>query len=275
VSRVVGFPVSARPIITLTTDFGIADGYVGAMKGVILSITPDATITDITHSIPPQDVAAAGHVLASAAPYFPAGTIHVAVVDPGVGTDRRALAVETARGFFIGPDNGVLCPSLAAARAVDAATGEVLDATAIALTNPAYFKESVSATFHGRDVFAPVAAHIARRVTLAELGSRIDRVDCADPDPPLRIGGTLLGRVVHIDHFGNAITNVRAEKLPRSPLVKAGETELLGLAPHYQAAPIIALVGSTGLLEISVRDGSAAKDLGLRVGDEVSVREAP
>ncbi len=191
--------MSAHAIITLTTDFGLDDIYVGIMKGVILSINPACTIVDITHAVTPRDIAAGAFALESSCPYFPAGAIHMAIVDPGVGSGRRALVVETERSLFVGPDNGIFSFALSAPglKAV------------YALTSTDYFLPDMSATFHGRDIFAPVAAHLSKGVQPEHMGRRIDDpVILPQAVPVMRGAGILEGCIVHIDRFGNLITNI-------------------------------------------------------------------
>ena len=185
-------------VITLTTDFGTRDWFVGTMKGVIASIAPRSTVVDLTHDLPPGDIRGGAFALAASHRFFPKGTIHVAVVDPGVGSRRKAIAVQTAKGVFVGPDNGVLSWALAKEkiRAIHA------------LENEAYFLQPVSRTFHGRDIFAPVAAHLSRGVPIQKLGPALkDFVRLDWPEPRVRRGG-FEGEVVYIDRFGNAITNL-------------------------------------------------------------------
>ena len=182
------------PIITLLTDFGNQDGYVAAMKGVILSRAPDVTLVDITHAIAPQAVLQAAYVLAQAAPFFPTGAIHVAVVDPGVGSARRPLAIQTSTAIFVGPDNGLFT--------------DVLDSGAVTacvhLDRPRFWRDDPSSTFHGRDIFAPIAAHLAQQVSLNILGTPInDPVRLLLPKPQRQPDGTLTGAIIHVDHFGN------------------------------------------------------------------------
>jgi S-adenosylmethionine hydrolase len=270
----VGFPVGATSIITLTTDFGVADSYVGAMKGVILTIAPGTAIVDISHTVPPQNIAAGAYVLSGAAPYFPAGTVHVAVVDPGVGTARKAIAVETDRSFLVGPDNGLLCPALQAMGALEGGTGRLFGARAVELTRDAYFRSPVSATFHGRDIFAPVAAHLVRSVPLGELGRPIDCLECPAAPTLTQGGDAVRGEIVYVDHFGNTITNLPEGLLPADPIVEAGARTIRGLSSSYRSGPLVALVGSSGFLEIAMQDGNAAAELGLRVGDQVIVRSS-
>lgn len=255
-------------IITLTTDFGTADGYVGAMKGVILSLAVDATLVDISHAVSPHDVRHGARVLGRAAPFFPNGTIHVAVVDPGVGSARRGIALQTPRACFVGPDNGLLAPFLPERTAC------------VVLDNPALQRHPVSATFHGRDIFAPAAAHLANGLPVTALGSPAnDPLALPDPQPRRLPGDRLCAEVVYVDRFGNLVTNV-------GPLTGLGETtmgdmrvivsgESLAVRRTYaDVAPgaLLALVGSAGYLEVAVREGSAAERLGLGVGAAVEVR---
>jgi S-adenosylmethionine hydrolase len=246
-------------IITLTTDFGSSDGYVGTMKGVILSIAPDARLVDISHEIAPQNIRQAAYVLRAAAPYFPTGTIHLAVVDPGVGSTRRALAIKSSRAFWVGPDNGLFTLLLA----------DEPDAACHAITNTQYLLPDIGSTFHGRDVFAPVAAHLARGVELATLGPRInDPVTFEIPTPIQQSDGSWLGHVLYADHFGNLITSVASRSLESMGNVEItiGSRRITRICRTFtDAAPgeLIALVGSSGHLEISVVNGNAAQTLGV------------
>lgn len=252
-------------VITLTTDFGLVDNYVGAMKGVILRVAPQVHIVDITHLTPPQDIRRAMTVLQGIVPYYAPDTIHVVVVDPGVGSERRPLAIQTPQGFFVGPDNGVFAQVIAAA-------GSYI--TIVHLNNPAYWLPGVSRTFHGRDIFAPVAAHLANDVPLALLGTPI-----SDPVmlPLLHAerlpDGRIRGHIVAIDHFGNLISDV-----PAAWLVGAhwrfdiAGRRIDGLSHTYAAAApgqLLALIGSSDQLEVAVRNGSAAQQLGVQVGEPI------
>lgn len=258
------------PIITLLTDFGLRDGYVAAMKGVILSLAPEAVLVDISHDLPPQDVTAAAFVLASCWQFFPEGTIHLAVVDPGVGSNRRAVAVAAQGHSFVAPDNGLLSLALAEAPSFDAVT----------LTNPLYWRTPTpSHTFHGRDVFAPVAAHLAKGIPLAALGEPLgDLVRLPWPQPlPLAAGGWR-GEVVYIDRFGNAITNLPGALVEpyREGWFYAGPFRLRGLAGTYaevEPGTPLALIGSHGYLEIAIREGNAAQKGNLQVGTPVEVHK--
>jgi S-adenosyl-L-methionine hydrolase (adenosine-forming) len=262
--------VERKPIITLLTDFGTEDYFVGAMKGVLMSRSPGAVLIDLTHSIPPQDVRTAAFTLNAAYTWFPAGSIHLAVVDPGVGSERRPALVEAGTHLFVGPDNGIF--SL------------VLDRWPAAqmrhLTNNAYFLPAPSTTFHGRDIFAPVAAALAEGISPKEFGPTIeDPVRLAsmqvDPAPD----GSLSGQIIHIDHFGNCITNLPADLLLHSTaghdfVFQVNELPIRILARSYSERmhepnlPFL-IRGSTGFLEISLPCSSAAHVLKIDVGDPV------
>lgn len=259
------------PIITLTTDFGQQDGYVGAMQGVILTICPSATVVPLSHQIAPQDVRGAAFVLYQAFSYYPPHTVHCVVVDPGVGSKRRAIAVRTNQGIFVGPDNGVFSLVL---------SGENVNVLeAITLTNPGYQLANVSATFHGRDIFAPAAAHIANRVHLSHLGPpaiNLVRLDYGATVQPK--GQEFDCRIIHIDHFGNLILNLTLSDItdPEQISFIIKDTEIESL--NYTFADVaenqfLAYVGSTqDHLEIAVRNGNAAKRLNVQAGDTVKVR---
>ena len=256
-------------IVTLTTDFGQRDWFVGAMKGAILAIDSGAKIVDITHEIPAGDIRAGAFALAAGCRFFPKGTVHAAVVDPGVGTQRRAIAVKTTNYCFVGPDNGVLSLALAQEKVV----------TIRCLENEKYFLSPISTTFHGRDIFAPVAAHLSKGVDIKKLGPAIDSfVQLPWPGVVTR-PGVVEGEVIFIDRFGNAITNIRNEVVERG---KGYRCKLVvrrnlscPIAQYYQAVPIgnaVCVPGSAGFLEIAINGGSAAEVLGLRVGKPVALR---
>jgi S-adenosylmethionine hydrolase len=253
--------------ITLTTDFGLEDPFVGIMKGVIATHAQDAVVIDVTHGVPPQDVLAGALVLRHAAPYFPAGTVHVAVVDPGVGTARRPLCVETDAGLLVGPDNGLL--SLAGA-----ALGTIR--RVVHLTEERFFLAPRSATFHGRDVFAPVAAALARGTPAADLGVEVSDLRRLDVPTPVRGTGRIDGQVIYVDHFGNLVTNVGGDMLAGVASITIAGTRVRGPAPAYGAVapgePVV-VVNSWGLLEVAVRDGSARTLLCVGVGAPVTVAE--
>ena len=259
----------SRPVITLTTDFGLADAYVAAMRGVILSICPQAQVVDISHNVQPQAVQQAAYLLSTAAPYFPPGTVHVAVVDPGVGTQRRAVAVHCGRALYVAPDNGLLSLALE----------QDPPREAVQLLESRFHLPEVSTTFHGRDIFAPAGAHLACGADLQEMGPQI-AVEELYRLPPLRPERDEEDRwqaqVLHVDHFGNLITNLRVSQAPPSPIFTAGETRIEGLSRTFaDVAPgeMVAYAGSGGYVEIAVRQGSAAGQLGLAAGDPVVVEE--
>lgn len=256
-------------LITLTTDFGLGDVFVGVMKGVILGINPKASIVDLSHQVPPQDVHQAAYLLLTAYPYFPPDTIHLAVVDPGVGSERRAIAMHTERAYFVAPDNGVVS-YVATKSSVE---------KVVSLTNPRYWLSPPSRTFHGRDIFAPVAAHLSRGVALEDLGEEIqDMVKLPFPQAGLGADGSIVGEILHIDRFGNLVTDIPGEMLTKRGQVTItllGRT-IHGLSSSYVAVgegKLLAYIGSAELLEIAARGGSAAEALAAKVGDEVQVRE--
>ncbi len=256
-------------VITLTTDFGLADSYVAAMKGAILRIAANATLVDISHLVPAQDVRRGSAVLRDAAPYFPAGTIHVAVVDPGVGSARRPIAVRTPQATFVGPDNGLFTFALA---------GDFTSQPRVVhLDNPQVWLPAVSHTFHGRDIFAPVAAHLAAGVPFEQLGTLID-------DPvllPVAVaqclpGGAIRGHIEAIDHFGNLVSNVPASWLAGGKwTIHIAGLHIPGLCATYVEVPpgaVLALIGGSGRLEIAVRNGDAAAHLRVQPGEPIEAR---
>lgn len=276
------------PIITLLTDFGENDSYVGAMKGVILSIVPDVQLVDISHQVNPQDIQQAASLVANVYKYYPPHTVHVIVVDPGVGGRRRPIAMETPRGRFVAPDNGVLTRI----------QQQEPEATVVALENRRYWRPDPSHTFHGRDIFSPVAAHLARGVALRELGPVIDDL-VQSPIPAIEVRpGFVRGEVIRVDHFGNAITNIAhldwaddrtIEFRPLAPGVaqdsptrfNATEARIMfgwhtlhGFHQTYSQVPVgqaVVLIGSSGELEVAVNRGSAHSKLSLKVGDPVTL----
>lgn len=246
-------------VITLLTDFGTKDWFVPSMKGVILGIAPRATIVDVTHEIPPQDVRAGAFILAAAAPTFPRGTIHVAVVDPGVGSARKAIAVRTSEHVFVGPDNGLLSFVL---------QKEPVREIRL-LANPRFWRTPVSRTFHGRDVFAPVAAHLARGAKFAALGTELKSISTLAIQTPVRTSKSIRGEVIYVDHFGNLVTNIEGRSLSERAIIQLGRKRIHGLSKSYADASVgdcIAVVNSLNLLEISVRDGDAAAKLKAKPG---------
>lgn len=246
-------------LITLLTDFGTRDEYVACLKGVILGLNPEAHLIDLTHEIPPQDIQAGAFILAGAAPYFPAGTIHLAVVDPGVGTGRRALAARGRGQFWVGPDNGLF-------HLIFAGQG---DFEIVSLENPAFFLPQVSATFRGRDIFAPVAAHLSLGVALAQLGPALcDPVRLPWPEAAVT-AAALRGEIIHVDRFGNLVSNVAADVFHAwlkggDFQLQVGHLTLTRLRRTYgeaAAGEMLALIGSHGYLEIACAGGSAAARL--------------
>jgi S-adenosylmethionine hydrolase len=255
------------PLITLTTDFGEGSPYVAAMKGVVLSINPRARLLDLGHAIGPQDLRHAAFFLRSALPYFPAGTLHVIVVDPGVGTERAALYVEAGGQRLLVPDNGCWTPL---------ARGAAEPPRVRRLAEPRYWRPEVSATFHGRDVFAPAAAHLSLGVDPALVGPAVsDWVRLEFPEPVLA-PDRLSGEVVFVDNFGNLITNIPAaayaDWAERPVRVAAGDREVTHRVRTYgEAAPgaLVALTSSVGTLEVAIVQGNAARQLGLGTGAPV------
>ncbi len=269
-------------IVTLTTDFGLSDGYVGVMKGVLLTVSPQVQIVDITHAIEPGNVRQAAFVLGTSYRYFPKDTVHVAVVDPGVGTERNALCLEGLGQYFVGPDNGVFSFILADASDESGVQPDengwgpsprVLpqDFEAVRLTNEQFWLREVSNTFHGRDIFAPVAARLPE-TALMDLGELVDSI-LAYPRPMARIDGQgrMAGEVLHVDRFGNLITSIRGGQLEGEPVKGSIEGHSFsGLVRSYgDGDNLFALIGSSGYVEVAVRDGSAAARTGARVGSEV------
>jgi hypothetical protein len=260
------------PVVTLTTDFGGRDGYVGVMKGVIWGICPEAQIADLSHDIAPQNISEAAYLIGRVERYFPDGTIHVLVVDPGVGTARRPMAARIGANQFVCPDNGLITLPL------ERGEREGLSTEIVELNESRFWLPSVSDVFHGRDIFAPCAAHLAAGTALDKLGSLIwDPVRLAMHRPERR-AGILRGEVIHIDHFGNLETNLTREDLQRLESkqlsVRLGDLAIAGLERTFgEGGPgrRIALIGSSGNLIIAVVKGSAAAELGTKVGDAVEV----
>jgi S-adenosylmethionine hydrolase len=261
----------ARPIITLTTDFGLRDPYVAEMKAVILSICPETTIVDVSHEIEKFNVRMAAFVLACAVPYFPKGTIYVAVVDPGVGTKRKPMLIQTRNAIYIGPDNGILA----------LATKNDKPIQIREITNRKFMMPQISNTFHGRDIFAPTAAHIADGTELEMIGREIQKIVRPSFAKVVRKKNTLVGEVIHVDSFGNIVTNVdRAElELIVTGLrisVRLGDTEremrLVNAYAEGERGEPSVLVGSNNLIEIFVNRGNAAEALRVRNGDKIAIR---
>jgi len=256
-------------IVALVTDYGLRDHYAGVLKGAILSANPKARIVDVTHDVPPQDVSEAGRILTAAVPYFPPGTVFVAVVDPGVGTDRAILGVETERQFLLAPDNGLLAH-------LNRNGGEFR--RLVAIRESKYFRKPVSRTFHGRDIFAPVAGLLSAGVPLLRFGPEVRQLEEDGRAPRLK-PGLIEGEVAAVDRFGNVITNIPEGLLPDADdiCIRIGRKTLRRLSGTYADArkgALLALVGSTGHLEISVNQGHASKAARIQKGDRVLVTRA-
>src|SRR5713226_5926741 len=263
----------SRPVVALLTDFGLADGDVGVMKGVIATIAPDLHIIDITHEVAPQNIPSGAWILATAYRYFPENTVFVCVVDPGVGSSRKAIALHAGDWFFVGPDNGLFSYVLA----------EQIDQSAVVLSNPAYHLPQVSATFHGRDIFAPSGAHLARGIPLTELGTQIDPAPLqrVDIGPPARRGRHIDAHIVYVDRFGNLISNIPVSLVPelfsslaaeqRAQIIFPTLAVVVDRSSHFFAEspddgkPFI-YADSSGYVGIAVRNGNAASALGAEIG---------
>jgi S-adenosylmethionine hydrolase len=272
--------VAGGALVSLTTDFGLRDGYVAAMKAVILSRAASAQIVDITHDVDPQDVLEGAFALETAFRHFPAGSVHVAVIDPGVGTARNRLAIASGGTYFIGPDNGCLSASVPDEARGPRAAGDGYrpraaklppEVMAVTIENDSLLRGPVSATFEGRDVFAPVAAYLANGGVLAELGPRVQSLIAFPAFRAPSTGHGLDGRVLHVDRFGNLITDIHgADVRPGSILIAGGRR--LALAHTYaESTGLAAITGSSGLVEIAMPHGSATQVLGLAAGDHVRV----
>ena len=297
-------------IITLTTDFGLTDAYVAAMKGVILSINPEAKLIDICHTIKPQNIAQAAFVLGTAYTFFPKKTIHLVVVDPGVGTERRAIILRTPSADFVAPDNGVLSyviqqfikgrlkgrspfknySSLSPFKERGTKGVRLInnpqqielepELEAVAITKPQFWRSPVSPTFHGRDIFAPVAARLSLGVPPIDFGEAISSVTILPlPHPYQAPDGSLVGHILHIDSFGNLITNIKSHDLPQTKpaiTIEVGNQLISGLSRTYaEGRGLLALIGSSGYLEVSLKEGSACAFLKIEVGSEIRLRQQP
>jgi S-adenosyl-L-methionine hydrolase (adenosine-forming) len=257
-------------IITLLTDFGNVDPYVAVMKGVILTINPDASIVDISHSVMTGRVAQGSEIIRETYPFFPKGTVHIAVVDPGVGTGRRLLAIEADGHFFVGPDNGIFWPVIKNCK----------EAVLMSLTESRYFLHHVTSTFHGRDVFAPVAGHLSLGKELSQMGTRIhDPVEITLPSHHIT-GGILFGEITRADTFGNLITNIGKPELERflqksDPVIFVGNLELRRIDKTYfdvEEGEPLALINSSGLLEIAVNLGRASEYVGINQDEIIGAK---
>jgi hypothetical protein len=271
-------------VITLTTDFGADDAYVAIMKGVILSTNPEVNIVDITHSVAPQNVYQAAFILGYTYRYFPKKTVHVAVVDPGVGSERRGVILKTPSALFVAPDNGILSyviDELSSSKGSVAQYSPDQDLVTlgkgfevVAITEPRFWRQPVSTTFHGRDIFAPVAATLTLDISPYELGEKITSLHVFPILKPLvDYQGNLIGHILHIDHFGNLITNIKRANLPGKdiPIEVAGRL-IQGITDYYaEGEELMAIIGSSGYLEIALKNGSAADFLNIGIGDEIKV----
>ena len=261
------------PAITLITDFGLIDGHVGAMKGVMRTIAPSAELVDVSHEILPHDIHHGAFVLLTSYPSWPPGTTHLVVVDPGVGTERRAVAVQTIKGVFVAPDNGVLSYVLAH-EAVSAA---------VSLTNRKYWHQPVSPVFHGRDILGPAAAHLANGSSLDSLGEPVgisDLVTFSVPVPQYHSDGHITAHIQHIDRFGNCTTDVPGDALLAADAwqVRVGAQVVGGIRRTFADVPLgspLAFLDSTGFVAIAVRNGSAARQLGLDIGNQIALWPGP
>lgn len=257
-------------MITLTSDFGLSDPYVAQMKAVILTIMPSATLVDITHDIDQFNIRMGAFMLASAAPYFPKGTVHLAVVDPGVGTARRAIMVQTREAFFVGPDNGLLMLA-----AINQGIEHVYE-----LSNTKFMLPKVSDTFHGRDIFAPASAYLATGIAPSEFGAEVTNPIKPSFTKIKKDHCALIGEVLHIDRFGNVITNISGTEADRAKTAKVKlpktslNTVLSQTYAEVKPKEAIVLVGSHGFLEIALNQGSAAEAFGVNTGDTVEFRLA-
>ena len=272
-------------IITLTTDLGLTDAYVAAMKGVILGINPEARLVDICHTIEPQNILQAAFVLSTAYEFFPRKTIHLVVVDPGVGTERRAIILRTPSADFVAPDNGVLSyvirQSLTKPVEDNANLQQVElkpEVEAVAITKPQFWRSPVSPTFHGRDIFAPIAALLSLDFRPINFGEAINSVTMLPlPHPYRMLDGTLVGNILHIDNFGNLITNIRSDDLPQTKqaiTIEVGNQLITRVSRTYaEGKGLLALIGSSGYLEIALSGGSARGLIGARVGNEIRVKQ--
>ena len=265
------------PLITLTTDFGESDAYVAAVRGVILGLAPATTLVDITHAVEPGGVRQAAYILSTVLPYFPLDTVHVAVIDPGVGSARRPLAVRSPWGTLVGPDNGLLLTALDLVQNPPPDWRTQL--TCVHLNKPQFWRPTISPTFHGRDIFAPVAAHLALGTAIETLGAIITDPITLDPVALVTLpDGSLAGEVMHVDRFGNLVTTVSADApgvrlvVGQTVVEVGGRTSLLARTYSDVAiGDVVAYIGSSGRLEIAVRQGNAAARLGVGVGTQVRV----
>lgn len=253
-----------QPIVTLLTDFGTQDTYVGSMKGVILSICPQAQMADLTHAVPPQNITTGAFLLKTAMGCFPKGTVHLTVIDPGVGSSRKAVAIKSRGHYFVGPDNGLFA----------AALRDWGFEAAVELTEKKYHLSKPSQTFHGRDIFAPVAAHLAKGVLFSKLGKSLNELVPGTLPLPRPIQNGFEGEVLWIDHFGNLVTNFGNRTLSVPFRLKIGKRIIAQVGRHYAQAKkgeLVVLGGSSGYLEVSVNQGRADKVLKAKISDKVNL----
>jgi len=276
-------------VITLTTDFGTGDGYVASMRGVILGINPQATVVDISHSVEPQFIRQASFIIHTSWRYFPEGSIHIAVVDPGVGNHRRAIILKTPSAYFITPDNGTLSyvihelSDMQGVHNHSTTNQPTIRAVpegceAVSLTTKEYWRHPVSATFHGRDVFAPVAAHLSLDIPITEFGEKVESLTVFPIPVPFKDAtGHTIGHIIYIDRFGNLVTNLRSRDIPPGGAAVEVRNQRIDNTGRYysQASGLMALIGGNDYLELSFRDGSAASMLGARVGDSIKLLNQP
>jgi S-adenosylmethionine hydrolase len=275
--------VALPGVITLTTDFGIDDGYVASIKGVILSINPGLEIIDVCHTVRPQNILQASFIINSVYSYFPEGSIHIVVVDPGVGSKRKAIIVKTPHFYFIAPDNGVLSYPLIHLMYGSDVISKNLNAVtkmrrlpseieAVSISNPRFWSKDISPVFHGRDIFAPVAAHLSLGVSLDSFGNEIKYVNIlCDSMAYKNVKGEIVGKVIQIDYFGNIVTNIEASSIAFNKCsISIGGRHIEGIDRYYaQKLGLLAVVGSSGYLEISIRNSNASQELGINIGDNV------
>jgi S-adenosyl-L-methionine hydrolase (adenosine-forming) len=257
-----------RPLIALATDFGLQDNYVGIMKGVIFGLNPKASLIDISHEIPPGNIAAGRYILETSYGQFPPGTIYLAVVDPGVGTARRPILIETENYFLIGPDNGLF------SFLPEAAIRKILN-----LNKKKYFLKEISATFHGRDIFAPVAGYLSLGVAPEEMGGKVKTLFRPQARSFRKMGKFTIGTVIYIDHFGNLVTSLKKENLPEGKyLVHLNQKRVGPLRKTFGSVEIgepVCYINSFGYLEIAIREGSAAENFEIDYSDEPKILIAP
>ncbi len=257
-----------RNIVTLTTDFGLQDYYVSAMKAVMLGIAPEVRFVDISHEVPDQDIMAGSWVLQNSAPFFPSNSVHLVVIDPGVGTDRNPIALKVDDQYYVGPDNGIF-----------SLLTEDKDFEAVRLTNERYWQENPSNTFHGRDIFAPVAAHLSNGVKLSELGEPLNELKTYRWASPIADKDGLQGWIIHIDKFGNLITNLPQSLIDdvigdRTVKIYVGNMILDELVSTFGSVPEgepAAYIGSSGMLEIGINKGDAAEMMSVKKGAQISL----